>query len=328
MEIKTKTNEFLVSWDLDGFEINGTFTYPEGNGSFPLIVMVAGSGPTDRNWNSPIIPGKNGSAALLANLLTGIGYATLRYDKRASGPQAQENFKRLAGNISMKSHLDELSSAIEFASKQQKVESKRMYALTNSEGCIHALNYQITQPELSLCGLILTSAPARPVDKVAHEQIERQLKPVPNGDKLLAAYDAAIDEFVSGKSVKLGVNLPEFLRSTLQGISNAINQPFARELWQTDPAVQLTKVNVPVLIIIGKKDIQVDWQVDGAVFEEIAKNHSNITIEFAENANHVLKYEPRNRNDLYAGEVGNSYNAEDRVLDRDVFDMISNWLKK
>ena len=176
MEIKTQINKSRVSWDLDGFEINGTITYPEGNGPFPVVVMVAGSGPTDRDWNSPLIPGTNGSARLLANNLTGKGYVTLRYDKRASGPQAQENFKRLAGKISMQDHLDELSSAVEFASNKKYVDSRHIYALTNSEGCIHALNYQITKPRLPFSGLVLTSAPARPVGKVAHEQIERQLK--------------------------------------------------------------------------------------------------------------------------------------------------------
>ena len=151
---------------------------------------------------------------------------------------------------------------------------------------------------------------------------------MPNGEKWLAAYDAAMDEFVSKKTVHVDENLPDFLRSTIQGITNPINQPFARELWLADPSIQLAKVNVPVLIVIGKKDIQVDWQADGVVFEEIARNHSNITVEFAENANHVLKYEPLERKDINAVEAGNSYNADDRVLDQDVIEIIDSWLRK
>jgi pimeloyl-ACP methyl ester carboxylesterase len=175
--------------------------------------------------------------------------------------------------------------------------------------------------------MILTSAPARPVGVVAHEQIERQLKSLPGGDELLAAYDAAIDEFVLGRSVSVDANLPEFLRTTIQGISNPINQPFARELWLADPALQLGKIKVPVLILIGKKDIQVNWQADGAIFEKIAREHTNISVKFAESANHVLKYEPRDREELNAAEVGNSYNAEERVLDHDVVEIIRDWLK-
>jgi hypothetical protein len=71
-----------VSWVLDEIAINGTLTRPHGEGPFPAVVFVAGSGPTDRDWNTPAVPGTNGSAALLAQALTASGYVTLRYDKR------------------------------------------------------------------------------------------------------------------------------------------------------------------------------------------------------------------------------------------------------
>jgi hypothetical protein len=77
--------------------VNATMTRPQGDGPFPAVIMEAGSGPTDRNWNSPMIPGKNGSASLVAKALTDVGFITLRYDKRASGPQAMENVTRLVG---------------------------------------------------------------------------------------------------------------------------------------------------------------------------------------------------------------------------------------
>ena len=50
--------------------------------------MIAGSGPTDRDWNAPFIPGTNGSAGLLAEALANAGFASIRYDKRLSGPRA------------------------------------------------------------------------------------------------------------------------------------------------------------------------------------------------------------------------------------------------
>ena len=59
-----------VSWKVDDIDVEATLTRPIGDGPFPAIAMVAGSGPTDRNWNSPLIPGTNGSAALLAQVLT------------------------------------------------------------------------------------------------------------------------------------------------------------------------------------------------------------------------------------------------------------------
>ena len=105
--------------------------------------MVAGSGPTDRNWNTPLIPGTNGSAALLAQALAQAGFVTLRYDKRAAGPQGKENAMRLMGKISEQGHLEELAGGVKLLAGRDDVDSRRLFALTNSEGCIHALNYQI-----------------------------------------------------------------------------------------------------------------------------------------------------------------------------------------
>ena len=53
MELTNISNETAVSWQLDGINIDATLTRPNGNGPFPAVIMVAGSGPTDRNWNSP-----------------------------------------------------------------------------------------------------------------------------------------------------------------------------------------------------------------------------------------------------------------------------------
>lgn len=75
-----------VSWSLGPTTVHGTGLMPDGADPCPGVVLVAGSGPTDRDWNSPLVPGSNGSARLLAGALARSGIASLRYDKRASGP--------------------------------------------------------------------------------------------------------------------------------------------------------------------------------------------------------------------------------------------------
>ena len=122
-------------------------------------------------------------------------------------------------------------------------------------------------------------------------------------------------------------SLPEGIRNMLLATTNPINQPFARELWTTAPAVLLRKVNIPVLIVIGKKDIQVNWQADGRVIEAISKTYKNITITYPDNANHVLKHEPRDRPQLTAADVTASYNADNSVLDEETVTAITSWLK-
>lgn len=92
-------NARQVEWSLDETTVDGTLVVPSGPGPFPGVVMVAGSGPTDRDWNSPYVPGSNGSARLLADALATAGIASLRYDKRAAGPRVRDNMKALFGKM-------------------------------------------------------------------------------------------------------------------------------------------------------------------------------------------------------------------------------------
>src|SRR5690242_13252386 len=156
-----------VTWLLGETSMYGTLVRPVGSGPFPAVVMVAGSGPTDRDWNSPLLPGSNGSARLIAEELGRAGFASLRYDKRVTGPHAGENIQALMGKISMQSHLDELTAAIRTLAEQPYIRRDRIFALANSEGTLHVLNYQLEHPAIPLAGLVLIGPPGRPVGVVA-----------------------------------------------------------------------------------------------------------------------------------------------------------------
>lgn len=327
MSTHTDLGETEVSWILDDITMYATLTRPSGQGPFPAVVFVAGSGPTDRNWNTPLLPGSNGSAALLAQALTANGYITLRYDKRASGPHAQASAQRLAGNISMQGHTAELAGAIEQLAKRADADPRRIFVLGNSEGCIHALHYELQAPVYPCKGLMLTAAPARPISAVVRSQVAAQLAALPQGDALLAAFDGAMQKFATGQPVPIDQRFPEAVQMLIAGLTSPVNQPFARELWVADPAALLARITVPVLILIGKRDIQVDWQADGAVFEALAAQHSNLTIAFPEYANHVLKHEPRARAQLSPGDAVAAYNAESAVLDPETVAAIVEWLQ-
>ncbi len=327
MSAQNTTNEQTVSWNVDGMPVEATLTLPVGPGPFPAVVFVAGSGPTDRNWNTPLIPGTNGSASQLARALTEKGFATLRYDKRASGPHAAENLPKLAGKISAQGHVDEIAGGVELLAGREDVDPAHIFALTNSEGAVHAINYQNGSPRHPFAALVLTAPPGRPIGDVAHSQVAAQLLPVPGGEKILAVYDAAIADFLAGREVEIDPDLPEGLRQMLQAVTMPVNQPFSRELWMYDAPKELVKVDVPVLVVIGKKDIQVDFQTDGAVLQKLAGTHPNITVRFTENANHVLKHEDLPRSEITAAQAMNTYSAEGIPLDEETVSLITGWLE-
>ena len=315
-----------VNWQLGPTTVYGTLVRPAGPGQFPAVVMVAGSGPTDRDWNSPLLPGSNGSARLLAEALAQAGIASLRYDKRAAGPHARENMAALIGKMSMQSHVYELTGAVSTIAQQNFIRDDQIFALTNSEGALHALHYQVQLPEMLFAGLVLTAPPGRAVGTVAHSQIAAQVASVPNGDAVLALYDAAIVRFLSEEPIAPDPSLPEGVQMLLKSLETPANLPFARELWTANSAPLLRQVDVPVLVIIGKKDLQVDWQADGEPLQRAAAGNEEVSFFFPENANHVLKQELRPRSELVPAEVAQSYNGPDTRLDPQALASMLEWL--
>ena len=314
-----------VTWPVDDTTVYGSLTRPEGRGPFTSVVLVAGSGPTDRDWNSPLIPGTNGSGRLIAEALAEDGIASIRYDKRASGPHAAENMRSLAGKIGFQSHVDELAGAVRTLARQTFADPSRIFALTNSEGALHALNYQLHDPIIPFAGLVLIAPPGRATGAVGRTQVEAQLSGLPNAAELLAVYDAAIDRFLAGEPVTPDPSLPQGVQMLLLGLSSPANQPFARELWVTNAADWLALVDAPVLVIIGKKDVQIDWQIDGQALEQAVAGHDNVMFVYPENANHVMKYLAGPSAALSPAELMDSYNGPAIRLDPEALDAIRHW---
>jgi alpha-beta hydrolase superfamily lysophospholipase len=316
-----------VSWSVDSIKVEGTLVTPAGPGPFPAVVMCAGSGPTDRDWCSPLLPGTNGSARLLAEELARAGFASLRFDKRASGPHARENVQALLGKMSMRSHEDEVAGAVEALAARPEIRSDRLFALGKSEGNIHVLHHQRHRPERPFVGLVLTAPPGRSVGAVARTQLAAQVAPLPNADTLMRLYDEAIARFALGQPAAPDPSLPPAMKMLLQGLEAPWNLPFARELWTVDAADLLQQVGAAALVVIGKKDIQVDWRLDGEPLERAAAGRKAMTFRYPENANHVLKFEPRPREQLSAANVVQSYNAPDARLDPETVAIIRDWLR-
>ena len=315
-----------LTWKVDDIHVYGTITAPAGIASSCGIVFVAGSGPTDRDWCSPLLPGTNGSGKLLAELLAHEGFVTLRYDKRASGPHVRENISKMVGKISRQSHLDELSAAVDTLVSDGNVREDCIFVVTNSEGAIHALNYQLQAKSRRFRCLVLTGAPGRAIGAVGRSQILAQVQTLPNAEDIMKKYDEAVTVFVAGKPVIPDASLPEGIRMLLLSLASPANLPFARELWTYDPAQFIAQVDEPILVLIGKKDIQVDWQADGKALEGATAKKTNMTFLYPDNANHVLKHDETPREQLTA-QAALRYNASDLELDQQTANTIINWIK-
>ncbi len=318
-----------VTWKVLDIPLYGTITEPTDEKTHSAVVFVAGSGPTDRNWCSPLLSGTNGSAKLLAEELARQGFVTLRYDKLASGPHVGENVPKLVGKISMQSHLEELAGAVETLVAERNVNKNSLFALTNSEGAIHAVNYQLQAKSNRFKGIVLTGAPGRAVGEVSRSQIFNQVKQLPDAEALMKIYDDSVADFLANKPMAKDAVLPAGnIKLVLLSLWNPANLPFSRELWTYSLPEHLAKVDESVLVVIGKKDIQVDWKIDGRELEKATAKKTDASFVYPENANHVLKNEVKPREEITAQYAALSYNAPDAELDREAADAIYGWLKK
>jgi len=326
--MKVQTEDKEVSWKVFDIPVYGTVTAPTDKEAHSAVIFVAGSGPTDRNWCSPLLPGTNGTAKILAEALTNQGFVTLRYDKLASGPHVRENLPKLVGKISMQSHLEELRGAVETLIAEKNVNKDNFFVLSNSEGAIHAVNYQLQAKRNRFKGLMLTGAPGRAIGELGRSQIFNQIKQLPNAETLMKPYDDAIAQFLANKPIVIDAAFPEGIKLLLQSLKNPANLPFSRELWTYSLPEHITKINEPALVVIGKKDIQVDWKIDGKILETATAQKPAFSFAYPENANHVLKHEELPMEKLDAQYVSLHYNAQNAELDEEAANAIFSWLKK
>jgi hypothetical protein len=263
---------------------------------------------------------------LLADRLTAEGYATLRYDKRVSGVYAKQNLPLLAGKISLESHFEELKTAVAEMIDRTGVDPDSIFVLTSSEGAVHALYYQTHAGVKPFAAMVLTGAPGRPLNHIVNHQIAMQAKALPNADDLMARWNKLIANFEAGLPFVPDPVLPDGVNNVVAALSAPMNQPFAREFWSFKPAPYFRNLDVPVLVVIGKKDLQCDWKLDGEALEKEAEINDSVEFFYPDNANHVLKYEPRPRAELTMGNALQNYNATGAVLDPETVDTIVKWL--
>jgi hypothetical protein len=226
----------------------------------------------------------------------------------------------------MQSHIDELSGAVETLVSENNVDKNELFVLTSSEGAIHAVNYQLQAKSNRFKGLVLTGAPGRAIGEIGRGQIFYQIRSMPNAEALMKPYDDAIAEFLANRPMVPAPSLPDGIKLLLRSLENPANLPFGRELWTYRLTEHIAKVSEPILVLIGKKDLQTDWKMDGGALEKATAHKTAVSFAYPENANHVLKHEDMPIEKLTAEYVGAHYNAADAELDREAADDIFGWL--
>lgn len=247
-------------------ELAGTLTLPRNaSGPVPVAILIAGSGPTDRNGNS-VMGIRPNSYAQLAWRLADQGIATLRYDKRGIGGSRKPFDMRITtiGDFAAdaRAAADTLARDARFS---------RVVLVGHSEGASLAL--LAASAGAPVRGVAHVAGMGRRLGAVMREQLARQLD-----SATLIRYDTAMARYLRGEP-------PGDVPPQLGMLFLPVNQTFLRSLAAYDPTATIRQVRQPVLILQGGTDAQV--AVADAELLHVARPDTRLVVIPA--ANHVLK---------------------------------------
>ena len=213
--------------------IDGTLLLPKTKIKPKLAIIIAGSGPTDRNGNQNFL--NNNSLKKLAESLANNGIATFRYDKRIV---KQILKKDIDPNITFDDFVTDAISSIDYFKKENKYSG--IYVIGHSQGSLVGMIAAKDRAD----GYISLAGAGQSIDKVITEQIAGMDPSLVEGTK--KAFDSL-------KEGQLTNDYPPALAS----IFRADVQPFIMNWMQYNPQEIIKSLNIPVLIVNGTKDLQV-----------------------------------------------------------------------
>lgn len=247
-------------------QINGKLLVPGSGNSYPVVLLIAGSGPTDMDGNSAPAQMTNNHLKYLAEGLAAKGMATLRFDKR--GIASSRSAGKDEYSLRFDDYVKDAKGWIDYLSRDRRFPS--IYVLGHSEGALTGMLASLDNPKVK--GYISVAGAGRPFYEVLEEQ--------------MAAQPAVIRQMISSinDSLKVGKLVPN-VPLGLQALFRSSVQPYLISLYKYKPGEIIGQLKVPVLILQGKSDIQVSVK-DAELLKASAPSAGFYLID---NMNHVLK---------------------------------------
>jgi hypothetical protein len=246
----------------------GTMELPAGRAPFPVVLLISGSGPTDRDGNSAMLGGKNDALRQLAESLALRGIASVRYDKRGVGASRGAMG---AGGESALSLDDFVGDAVVWA-RQLRADARfgPLVLVGHSEGGLIAL---MAAPQVAADGIVTLAAPGRRLQDALREQLEARL-PAP----MQADAFRVLDSLAAGRRV-------DSVPPALLTIFRPSVQPYLMSMFRQDPQALLRALTIPALVVQGTTDLQASM----ADADRLGAARPDVRVLRIEGMNHVLK---------------------------------------
>ena len=251
-----------------GAALHGSLLLPNGARDYPAVLMIAGSGPTDRDGNGPL--GLNTNAyRMIAEGLAANGIASLRFDKRGIGASASAMTSE--SDLRFDTYVDDAVAWARYLKSQPHVTC--VYILGHSEG---ALVGSLASARAKPCGFISASGAGERAGPTLVRQLRARNLPQ-------AQLDFATSVIAQLEHGQLVPNIP-----ATSVLFRPSVQPYLISYFSKDPQAAIAAVNAPVLILQGTTDIQIS--VDDAKLLAAAQPKARLVL--LPGVNHILKMAP------------------------------------
>ena len=328
-----KTEEVKFIHKKDSIELAGTLSVPDSAGTFPAVILIAGSGPHDRDetifGHKPFL--------VIADHLTRKGFVVLRYDKRGTG--------RSTGYYPIATTQDlatDVAAAVEYLKAREEVDKSAIGLIGHSEGGVIAPMVASKNRDIKFI-VLMAGMGERGIETIMEqnrmalellniepENSDRSLKAIREIFESLSEWKGTEADRVTLRDrlsqlweqypilVKMKLKKDAFVRDQF----NTIATPWYRQFLALDPAEYLKKVKCPVLAINGEKDTQVLAEKNlGAIKSALDKGRNyRYETKTYPGLNHLFQECETGRADEY-GKI-------EQTLSPDVLSDITVWIKK
>jgi uncharacterized protein len=253
-----------VALEIGSSTLRGIIDLPDRAGPWPVVILHAGSGPTDKNGNGPTVATDN--LKMLGRALAAEGVAVLRIDKRGVGGSLFALTREEEASLQL--YANDVAAWAAMLRKDRRF--AKVGYVGHSEGALIGL---IAAKDAKFDAFVSLCGPGRPLQDILREQLKKNLSA-----ESYKASDAAITELAAGRTLK---EAPK----GLEALFRPSVQPFLISAFKLDPAELIAKVTCPVLVVAGSTDIQITAE-DAKRLDEA---NPRVKVATVKGMNHVLK---------------------------------------
>ncbi len=303
-----------------GVTLAGTLVIPShpAGTRVPGVIIVAGSGPVDRDGNAAQLGVNTTLYSQIADQLAQVGIASLRYDKRAVGgstplplpkdlqhPTAAE-IAAIQNFVAWDNYVNDAAATLSYLQQQPEIDPARTALIGHSEGAYLSEVVATTSQGLihSPAALVLISGPGRPYDTVLREQVGKVLQQLQTTPDVTAFVLNTFDTVVAGiketgsvptaalVALQQNSQVPTPVTQLILSLFTPINNAFWHGALQVDPAALVARYPSPVLVLQGAQDVQVFPTEDAPALDAALQRRTpdDHELYIVPNASHNMKF--------------------------------------